>query len=94
MNLNKIKSYYGLSVRSRKVAIGTNEIIEKNVFAVVASKTLSQNAQNKIYNHVQKTKAKIFVLSEEEMLFITDNSNILAFGITDKGFADAIEKNI
>lgn len=93
-NLNKVKSYFGLSVRARKVAIGTNEILEKDVFVIVASKSLSENAKNKIMNHIDRKKTKFFAISEEEMFSITDNSNILAFGITDKGLANAIEKNI
>lgn len=93
-NLNKIKSYYGLSVRSRKVALGTNEILEKDVFAVVASKALSQNALNKISNHIEKKNIKLYVLDEEEMFFITENSKILVFGLTDKGLANAMIQNI
>lgn len=93
-NLNKIKSYYGLSVRSRKVALGTNEILEKEVFAVVASKALSQNALNKISNHIEKKNIKLYVLDEEEMFFITENSKILVFGLTDKGLANAMIQNI
>ena len=93
-NLNKIKSYYGLSVRARKVALGTNEILEKDVFAVVASKALSQNALNKISNHIEKKNIKLYVLDEEEMFFITENSKILVFGITDKGLANAMIQNI
>lgn len=93
-NLNKIKSYYGLSVRARKVALGTNEILEKDVFAVVASKALSQNALNKISNHIEKKNIKLYVLDEEEMFFITENSKILVFGLTDKGLAKAMIQNI
>ena len=93
-NLNKIKSYYGLSVRARKVALGTNEILEKDVFAVVASKALSQNALNKISNHIEKKNIKPYVLDEEEMFFITENSKILVFGLTDKGLANAMIQNI
>lgn len=93
-NLNKIKSYYGLSVRARKVALGTNEILEKDVFAVVASKALSQNALNKISNHIEKKNIKFYVLDEEEMFFITENSKILVFGLTDKGLANAMIQNI
>lgn len=93
-NLNKIKSYYGLSVRARKVALGTNEILEKDVFAVVASKALSQNALNKISNHIEKKNIKLYVLDEEEMFFITENSKILVFGLTDKGLANAVIQNI
>ena len=93
-NLNKIKSYYGLSVRARKVALGTNEILEKDVFAVVASKALSQNALNKISNHIEKKNIKLYVLDEEEMFFITENSKILVFGFTDKGLANAMIQNI
>lgn len=93
-NLNKIKSYYGLSVRARKVALGTNEILEKDVFAVVASKALSQNALNKISNHIEKKNIKLCVLDEEEMFFITENSKILVFGLTDKGLANAMVQNI
>lgn len=93
-NLNKIKSYYGLSVRARKVALGTNEILEKDVFAVVASEALSQNALNKISNHIEKKNIKLYVLDEEEMFFITENSKILVFGLTDKGLANAMIQNI
>lgn len=93
-NLNKIKSYYGLSVRARKVALGANEILEKDVFAVVASKALSQNALNKISNHIEKKNIKLYVLDEEEMFFITENSKILVFGLTDKGLANAMIQNI
>lgn len=93
-NLNKVKSYYGLSVRARKVALGTNEILEKDVFAVVASKALSQNALNKISNHIEKKNIKLYVLDEEEMFFITENSKILVFGLTDKGLANAMVQNI
>ena len=93
-NLNKIKSYYGLSVRARKVALGTNEILEKDVFAVVASKALSQNALNKISNHIEKKNIKLYVLDEEEMFFITENSKILVFGLTDKWLANAMIQNI
>ncbi len=97
-NLNKVKSYYGLSVRARKVALGTNEILEKDVFAVVASKALSQNALNKISNHIEKRNSMILsyhaVPTEEEMFFITENSKILVFGLTDKGLANAMIQNI
>lgn len=90
-NLNKIKSYFGLAVRARKVAIGTNEILEKKPQIVFVSDTLSENSINKIKNHQPK---RLEILGFEDMLFITNNSKILAFGVTDSGLSSAIEKNL
>lgn len=90
-NLNKIKSYFGLSLRARKVAIGTNEILEKKPQIIFVSDTLSENSLNKIKN---QHLGRLEILGFEDMLFITNNSKILAFGITDCGFASAIEKNL
>lgn len=93
-NLNKIKSYYGLSIRARKVAIGTNEILEKESHVVLISKALSENSINKIKNHYSGRKTKIEILSEDKMFAVTENSKILAFGVTDSGLANAIINNL
>lgn len=93
-NLNKVKSYYGLCVRARKIAIGTNEILEKESHVILISKALSENSINKIKNHYSGKKTKIEILSEEEMFAVTENSKILAFGVIDSGLANAIISNL
>lgn len=92
-NLTKIKSYYGLSVRARKIAIGTNEVLENKCKLIVASTALSENAINKIKNH-KNIKTRLEILSQDDILFITENSKILVFGVTDKGLANAIINNL
>lgn len=91
-NPNKIKSYFGLALRARKVALGVNEILEKKPLIIFVSDQLSENSVNKIKNHSKQIRLEI--LSQEEMLLITNNSKILAFGVTDSGLANAMENNL
>lgn len=93
-NLIKVKSYYGLALRARKVAIGVNEILEKKPKVIIASNLLSENSYHKIKNYAEKEQIKIFQISENEMLDLTQNSKILALGIIDSGLAQAVISNL
>lgn len=93
-NLIKVKSYYGLAKRARKVAIGVNEILEKQPNVIICSNLLSENSYNKIKNYAEKEQIKIFQISENEMFDLTQNSKILALGIIDSGLAQAVISNL
>lgn len=92
-NLIKIKSYMGLAVRARKVAVGTNDIIQKKCDLIIVSSALSENALNKIKNH-KNPKTRLEIFDKDDILFITDNPKILALGIMDNGLAKAVIDNL
>ena len=81
MNISKIKSYYGFALKSGNLAIGLDSILKANCKVIIIAKTLANNS-------------KIVELDQEIMMEITENSKILAVGVTDESLANAIINNL
>lgn len=92
-NINKIKSYFGLAKRSKNIAIGVDEIVSKKCFFILMSEELSENSKKKLKNFASCNQIKNLEISQSEISQITQNEFIKAFGILDKGLANAIQTN-
>lgn len=92
-NFIKIKSYYGLAVRARKIAFGCDKMLENAPFLMVYAESLSKSYMSRLENFAAKNKIKTLKLTEKEMFNITENQRILAFGVLDKGLSEAIINN-
>ncbi len=97
MEINKVSSYLGFAAKSRKLVIGTDAILKGHVFVVLVSEVLSENARQKIKNHIEKSNAKLIILPQEvykEVMSICVKQSTLAVGVSDENLAYAIIKVI
>ena len=92
MNISKIKSYYGFALKSGNLAIGLDSILKANCKVIIIAKTLANNSKNKCLS--KTNNSKIVELDQEIMMEITENSKILAVGVTDESLANAIINNL
>lgn len=87
--MNKINSYIGFAIKSRKVVYGADNILSsKNCKLIVASTDLAQNTIDKL-----KTK-NIQIVMVDHSEFQTLNLRGLVVGITDENLSNAIKNNI
>lgn len=94
MNITKIKSYYGFAYKSNGLVAGLDNILKKKCYLIVVDESLAQNSKNKCENRAKELNIKIAYIKTEYMCDITQNSKILAFGISNKDLASAIYKNL
>lgn len=93
-NLAKIKSYFGLARRNRSALLGVSQITECAAKVIIFSSELSLASKEKLRSSAKTKNTFQFEISSEEMLEITQNPKILAFGIADSSLASAIKNNI
>ena len=87
--MNKIKSYVGFAIKSRKIIYGADNIMSsKTCKLILASENLSQNTLNKLKS--KNVNIQILPASEFELLDL----NGLVVAITDESLANAIKNNI
>ena len=87
--MNKINSYIGFAIKSRKVVYGADNILKSNACKlVIISDALAQNTQQKL----QTKNIKIITVPESD--YQTLNLKGLAVAITDSSLAQAIINNI
>ncbi len=83
--VNKINSYIGFAIKSRKILYGADNILfSKTCKLVIASEQLSAGTISKIKNK----NLKIIILPTQE--YISLNLKGLVVGITDSSLAQAI----
>lgn len=87
--MNKINSYIGFAIKSRKVVYGADNILKSNSCKlIVASSALAQNTLQKLHSK------KIKIVTVPEADYQTLNLKGLAVAITDSSLAQAIINNI
>ena len=87
--MNKINSYVGFAIKSRKVVYGADNIIKNNgCKLVIVSDALAQNTLQKL----QTKNVKIITVPHTD--YQTLNLRGLAVAITDNSLAQAIINNI
>ena len=87
--MNKINSYIGFAIKSRKVVYGADNILKSNACKlIIVSRALAQNTLQKLHSK----SIKIITLPETDYSML--NLRGLAVGITDTSLADAIIKNV
>lgn len=94
MNQDKIKSYVGFAIKSRKIKYGTDEILKmNNAELIILSSDLAENSKKKI---TQKFvgKTQIIEFSQEKLNFLFNGKTTKAAAITDKNLSEAITKTI
>lgn len=93
LQLEKIKTYVGFSIKSRHIVFGTDSILScKNAKVVMMSTALADSAKSKLMHYHEKWNTPIFVIDVSEFLDIVQNESVKAIAITDSGLASAIKK--
>ena len=87
--MNKINSYIGFAIKSKKVVYGADNILKsKACKLIVASQKLSSNTLEKL--NTKNTQIIILPQADYSQL----NLKGLVVAITDKSLADAIQNNL
>ena len=94
MDINKIKTYIGFSIRSGQVLYGLDNIMvyKKKIPLVVVSNTISDNSLDKIKNVCEKKNLVMLQLSDS-LENITKRNNCKVLGILNEELAKAIKNS-
>ena len=77
MNTNKIKTYIGFAIKSRKIIFGFDNIItyKKNQHLILVSSTVNDKVKNKITLFAEKNNIKVVNLLDITVEELTDRDN-------------------
>lgn len=92
MNTNKIKTYIGFAIKSRKIIFGYDNIItyKKNQHLILVSSTVNDKVKNKITLFAEKNNIKVVNLLEITVEELTDRDNSKIISIIDESLSSAI----
>ncbi len=87
MEIDKIASYVGFSIKSRQMVIGTDNILKsKKVKFVLCKDSLSENASKKL-----KSKFDCYTFSQSDFERIVPLSGVQALGLTSEQLTKSIK---
>ena len=94
MDINKIKTYIGFSIRSGQVVYGLDNIMvcKKKIKLVVVSNSISENSLDKVKNVCEKKNLDMLLLSDS-LENITKRNNCKVLGILNDELAKAIKNS-
>lgn len=96
MNINKIKTYLGFAIKSKKIIFGYDNIItyKKKQILILSSSTVNEKVSMKINSFADKNNIKIINLKNItcEELVGRENSKIVS--VIDENLASAIVKEL
>lgn len=92
MNTNKIKTYIGFAIKSRKIIFGYDNIItyKKNQHLILVSSTVNDKVKNKITLFAEKNNIKVVNLLDITVEELTDRENSKIISIIDESLSSAI----
>lgn len=92
MNQDKIKSYIGFAIKSRKIKYGVDELLKMpRTELIILSSDLAENSKKKI-NSKFEGKTQIIEFKPEVFKFFFGSDSIKVAAITDKNLSEAIIK--
>lgn len=94
-NTQKVVSYIGFAIKSRKIKYGVDDILKlKKASLILVSETLTESGMNKIQNFAANKKIEVIKLNSDEFGKIIQNISIKVTAILDDNLAEAIKKNL
>jgi len=94
MKVDKIKSYIGFAIKSKSIIFGLDTIKEKKVNLIVYANSMSESSKKSIKIISEKQKCPCYEIQDDEMLNLTNQEKIKAFGIMNIELAKAIINNM
>ena len=95
INTNKVKTYVGFAVKSRKIKFGVDDILKlKNTNLIMVSDSLAESGMKKLEAFADRKSVSLIKLSEEDFFEVVQNISIKALAVLDENLADAIKKNL
>ena len=95
INTDKVKTYLGFAVKSRKIKYGVDDIIKLKIASLVlVSDALAESGLGKVKAYALKKSIACIVIDAEKFNDIIQNPNIKAAAILDDNLAVAIKKNL
>ena len=95
INTNKVKTYVGFAVKSRKIRYGVDDILKlKNADLIMVSDSLAESGMKKLEAFANRKSLSLIKLSEEDFVEVVQNISIKALAVLDINLADAIKKNL
>ncbi len=95
MQNNKIKTYIGFAIKSRKLRTGVNVIksLNKGVYLLLLCKSASENTVSEAKSLAKKFGCKILVTAEDLLEDVVYKVNCKLAGVTEPNLAKAIYDN-
>lgn len=94
-NAEKIKTYVGFAIKSRKIKFGVDDILKlKRASLIIISESLTESGMSKLIGYSSKNSIKMIVLNSDCFYEIIQNTSVKAIAILDNNLADAIKKNL
>lgn len=93
---DKIETFIGFSVKSRKIIFGINsiEIYKKKIYCLFICKTASENTEKNIIKLAEKLNVPLIKTVDKTLEEITFKDNCKAVALTDKQLSKAILDNL
>lgn len=96
MNINKVKTYLGFAIKSKKILFGYDNIItyKKNQKLILVSSSVNEKVSTKINSFAERNNISIINLTDitVEELIGRENSKIIS--VLDENLSDAIIKEL
>jgi len=92
LNTNKIKTYVGFAIRSRKIIFGYDNIVtyKKTQNLILVSSTVNEKVKGKINSFAENKNIKIVNLQGITVEELTDRDNSKIISIIDESLSNAI----
>ena len=95
INTDKVKTYIGFAIKSRKIKFGVDDIVKsKNAGIIIVSELLADSGMRKIERFANRNLVELIKLTEIEFLELVQNVSIKALAVLDENLAEAIKKNL
>lgn len=94
MSDNKIESYIGFCIRSRKIVLGVNALgfNKKPVYLLLQCKSAAKNTVKEAQKFKERLRVNLYEIEDLSSLVYKENCKLCA--ITDKSLAEAIENRL
>lgn len=95
MNVEKLRTYWNLMLKSGKAVIGTDAVLKsKKLFLVAVSTGIADNAVKKLEEYTVRNKVKLVFLDGIVFDEIVKNSKVKVIGFQNKNLGKAFEENL
>ena len=96
MNINKIKTYLGFAIKSKKIIFGFDNIIsyKKNQILILVSSSVNNKTSLKINEFANRKNYKIINLTDLTCEELIGRDNCKMVSVIDENLAQAIIKEI
>ena len=96
MNINKIKSYLGFSIKSGKIIFGFENILKskKIPYIILISSTQNDKVTNKIIAFGKKEDIEVIKLNDQKLEDLVSRENCKVIGVLDFNLANVISDEL